>query len=96
MSLYGILILVSFILIRLFPEIITLAISYDAEYTGWSKHTKIFALLQSAVYLIFWYTSCFIIGAFIAGIWQRSFWILEKGIYFIRTLLIFQNPFYCV
>ena len=88
MSLYGILILVSFILIRLFPEIITLAISYDAEYTGWSKHTKIFALsLLAAVSSVL---------NFLVYFWQRSFWILEKGIYFIRTLLIFQNPFYCV
>ena len=66
MSFYGILILTGFILIRLIPEIITLAILFDAECTGWGKHTKGSALLlvvavsgalNFLVYILFHYRS---------------------------------------
>ena len=96
MSLYGILILVSFILIRLSPEIITLAISYDAEYTGWSKHTKIFALsllaavssvLNFLVYYLFYYRSF--------HSWNLAEIILDigKGNIFYQNFTYFSESF---
>lgn len=89
MSVYGIAILICVLIIRLFPEIITVIIFYDTEYKGWSRKIK-FLIMAPLVIL----SSIFNFGTYLLIHYKIFYsWNVVKTILDIGRLNVFYQNY---